>query len=42
MRNVGFHAMSRGVTVGHSFGVMPIEYDVPVKGTLKFALWKNA
>ena len=30
MKSVGFHAMSRGVTISHSYGVMPIEVDVPV------------
>ena len=30
MKNVGFHAMSRGVTISHSYGVMPVEFDVPV------------
>ena len=30
MKNVGFHAMSRGVTISHSYGVPPIEWDVPV------------
>mmetsp|Transcript_20411 Transcript_20411/g.54872 ORF Transcript_20411/g.54872 Transcript_20411/m.54872 type:complete len:325 (-) Transcript_20411:110-1084(-) len=30
MAAVGFHAMSRGVCIGHSFGGVPIEWDVPV------------
>jgi len=30
MKNVGFHAMSRGVTISHSYGVPPLEWDVPV------------
>ena len=30
MKNVGFHAMSRGVTISHSYGVIPIEWDVPI------------
>merc|ERR1719187_2834702 len=30
MKNVGFHAMSRGVTISHAFGVAPVEWDVPV------------
>ena len=30
MKNVGFHAMSRGLTISHSYGVPPIEWDVPV------------
>merc|ERR1719394_950255 len=30
MKNVGFHAMSRGVTISHSYGVPPLEWDVPI------------
>lgn len=30
MKNVGFHAMSRGLTISHSYGVPPLEWDVPV------------
>merc|ERR1712181_168880 len=30
MKNVGFHAMSRGVTISHAFGVAPVEWDVPI------------
>jgi len=30
MKNVGFHAMSRGVTISHSFGVPPLEWDIPI------------
>jgi len=30
MAAVGFHAMSRGVCIGHSFGGVPVEWDVPV------------
>jgi len=30
MAGVGLHAISRGVCVGHAFGVDPLEWDVPV------------
>merc|ERR1712215_124181 len=30
MKNIGFHAMSRGVTISHSYGVVPVEVDVPI------------
>lgn len=30
MTAVGFHAMSRGVCIGHSFGGIPVAWDVPV------------
>ena len=31
MKAVGFHAMSRGLTVSHSYGVIPIDWDVPIE-----------
>lgn len=30
MAAVGFHAMSRGLCIGHSFGGIPVEWDCPV------------
>jgi len=31
MTAAGFHAMSRGVCVGHGFGGIPIEWDIPIE-----------